>query len=108
MIRNTIILAFTLCSFFAIDSLAWTLNKSDADWDVELSQAEQSKFDIFQNAITHDNLNPRDAANRAGDTDFKRLSDNSYQIRLSKRARVKMWINWDDQTVTIAQVGGHT
>jgi hypothetical protein len=88
--------------------LAWTLDKSGVSWDVELTQAEQSKFDIFQNAIANDNLSPRDAAQRAGDTNFKRLSDGSYQIRLSQRARVKMYIDWGAEHVRIVQVGGHT
>lgn len=89
-------------------SLAWVLDKSNVDWRVELSQAEQSRFDIFQNAIANHNLNPREAAALAGDTDFKKLSDGYYQIRLSQRARVKMDIDWVRELVKILQVGGHT
>lgn len=94
--------------FLSINALAWTLDKSNVDWDVQLTQSEQARFDVFQNAIVNDNLSPRDAAHRAGDTDFKRLSDGTYQIRLSKHARVKMSIYWDEQHVKILQVGGHT
>jgi hypothetical protein len=102
------IFAMFAMALFAVNGFAWTLDKSEVDWDIELTQAEQAKFDIFQNAIQNDGMSPRDAANLAGDTNFKRLSDGSYQIRLSQRARVKMWINWDAQTVRIVQVGGHT
>jgi len=105
---RAVIFPFLSMLFFSMSASAWTLDKSDVDWGVELTQSEQSKFDIFQNAIASDNLSPRDAAQRAGDTDFKRLSDGSYQIRLSKRARVKMYINWEQQHVRIVQVGGHT
>lgn len=109
----TSIFSFRRIMMFAVflvslNSFAWTLDKSQVDWDVELTQSEQSKFDIFQNAIANDNMSPRDAANLAGDTNFKQLSDGSYTIRLSQRARVKMWINWDRQICEIVQVGGHT
>ncbi|OPZ23243.1 MAG: hypothetical protein BWZ03_00588 [bacterium ADurb.BinA186] len=61
-----------------------------------------------KNAIVNDNLSPRDAANRAGATDFKPLSNRSYQIKQRKQACVKMSIYWDEQHVKILQVGGHT
>lgn len=104
-------LFFSLLSFLFLSTniYAWTLDKSRVDWSrTKLTKVEQIKFDIFQNAIHHLKLDPRAAAEKAGDTDFKRISDGTYQIRLSKKARVKFLIDWTRKIVTILQVGGHT
>lgn len=99
------VLVGTLASFTAS---AWTLDTSEASWKADLTDAEQEKYDLFTDAIDTDNLNPKDAARQAGDTNFKKLSDGSYQIRLSKSNRVRMWIDWKNQICKIVQVGGHT
>jgi Mannan-binding protein len=72
----------------------------------QLTPSEQARFDTFQNAIANRGLNPRDAARELGSADYKRLSGNQYQIRLSQGNRVTFLV--EGYTVKILQVGGHT
>jgi len=73
-----------------------------------LTEVEQQKFDIFQNAIHNDGLPPWEAASLLGDANYKILGDKVkiYQIRLSGGQRVHFEI--EGNIVIIRQVGGHT
>lgn len=86
----------------------WKLDKSKATFKV-LTSAEQQVFDTFQNAIHHHGMSPKDAAIKAGDTNYKFLSNakiQNFQIRLSQSQRVSGEISGN--TAIIRQVGGHT
>ena len=86
----------------------WKLDKSRATYK-ELTPAEQYVFDEFQNAIKNEGKSPRDAAEMAGASDYKRMKDkkvNRFQIRLSQGQRVSFEI--EGKNVIIRQVGGHT
>ena len=87
--------------------MPWTLDKSVAEY-ATLTNAEQAKFDIFQNAIQNQQKHPKQAAEEAGDTDYKLLQGDQYQIRLSQGNRVTFRVNPTTQVVMILQVGGHT
>ncbi|MGE8047756.1 RHS repeat-associated core domain-containing protein [Pseudomonas monteilii] len=87
----------------------WKLDKSNVDFkEFVLTKAEQKSFDIFQNAIHHDGVSPKDAAQWMGDANYKLLQKktNLYQIRLSGGKRVTFTI--EDKRAIIRQVGGHT
>lgn len=86
----------------------WKLDKSKATFKV-LTSAEQQVFDTFQNAIHHHGMSPKEAAIKAGDTNYKFLSNakiQNFQIRLSQSQRVSGEISGN--TAIIRQVGGHT
>ncbi len=90
--------------------MPWRIDKSRAQFGY-LTNAEQNKFDAFQDAL-HTGLasHPKEAARIAGDTDYKMLSggSNQYQIRLSQGTRATFRIHETEQRVEIMQVGGHT
>jgi mRNA-degrading endonuclease RelE of RelBE toxin-antitoxin system len=87
----------------------WTVVKEKKNfklWDT-LTQSEQNKWDAFQDTVragTH----PKEAAREIGDSDYKCLQGNQYQIRLSQHNRATFLVDDTTQTVTILQVGGHT
>ena len=85
----------------------WRLNKRGARFR-KLTPAGQATFDRFQNAIANKGMNPVDAARLAGDTQYKRLQGNQYQIRLSQKDRATFKIDRANHVVIILQVGGHT
>jgi mRNA-degrading endonuclease RelE of RelBE toxin-antitoxin system len=85
----------------------WRLDKTGAKFR-ELTKVEQAKFDIFQNAIANRGLSPKDAAAEVGDSNYKRLQGNQYQIRLSQSNRVTFLVDDQNHVVKILQVGGHT
>jgi len=85
----------------------WNLDKSRARFG-HLTRVEQEKFDIFQNAIHNEGVSPKEAADRMGDADYKRLQGDQYQIRLSQRNRATFLVDNVHHIVTILQVGGHT
>lgn len=87
--------------------MPWTVDKSSAEFGV-LTNSEQYKFDQFQNAIEHNNKHPKEAAKEAGDTDYKCLTGNQYQIRLSQGTRATFLVEDMIQRVKVLQVGGHT
>jgi mRNA-degrading endonuclease RelE of RelBE toxin-antitoxin system len=88
--------------------MPWTIDKSKADYKV-LTNAEQNKFDAFQNAIQNNQMSPKDAAESTGPgADYKCLQGDQYQIRLSQGNRATFTVDNDARTVTILQVGGHT
>lgn len=88
--------------------MAWRLNKRNARFIKSLTPSEQAKFDAFQNAIHNRGLHPKDAAKEAGDSDYKNLIGDQYQIRLSQGSRVTFRVSTTNNTVSILQVGGHT
>jgi mRNA-degrading endonuclease RelE of RelBE toxin-antitoxin system len=100
--RTTVTNAASLCSCGE-----WKLDKKGAAFFI-LTNAEQAKFDVFQNAINNKGHHPKEAARIAGDTDYKQLYGNRYQIRLSQSNRVFFTINAQNHIVKITQVGGHT
>jgi hypothetical protein len=53
---------------------------------------------------------PKEAAEIAGDTKYRRLGGtvNQYEIRLSGGTRATFLVDTATQTVTMLQVGGHT
>ncbi|RCJ38861.1 hypothetical protein A6769_07425 [Nostoc punctiforme NIES-2108] len=85
----------------------WALDKKGAKFN-PLNKAEQSKFDKFQNAIANKGLSAKDAADEIGDSNYKKLQGNQYQIRLSKNNRVTFLVEDDTHTVKLKIVGGHT
>ncbi|MEA5497716.1 hypothetical protein VB834_03365 [Limnoraphis robusta Tam1] len=105
-----LVLFFVLTSSFLSfpgKAFAWTVNKKNAEFG-QLTKAEQAKFDIFQDEIHNHGLHPKDAAKEAGDTDYKQLKGNQFQIRLSGRERATFLVDDENEIVTILQVGGHT
>ncbi|MEH1840034.1 MAG: mannan-binding lectin [Nostoc sp.] len=85
----------------------WDLDKKGAVFN-HLNDAEQRKFDTFQNAINNRGLSAKDAAHEIGDSDYKKLQGNQYQIRLSRNNRVTFLVEDDTHIVKILIVGGHT
>ncbi|MEH2210679.1 mannan-binding lectin [Nostoc sp.] len=85
----------------------WDLDKKGAIFN-DLNKAEQDKFDRFQNAIKNRGLSARDAALEIGDSNYKKLQGNQYQIRLSQSNRVTFLVENDTHIVKIKIVGGHT
>lgn len=74
-----------------------------------MTEAEQKVFDVFQNAIHHFGMSPKDAAMLAGASNYKLLSNSkvdNFQVRLSKAQRVSGEI--EGKVAIIRQVGGHT
>lgn len=89
-------------------SKGWTLDKSNATFKM-LTDSEQKVFDVFQNAIHHFGMSPKDASMLAGASNYKLLSNNkvdNFQVRLSKGQRVSGEI--EGKTAINRQVGGHT
>jgi hypothetical protein len=86
----------------------WRLDKTRARFSRDLTFAEQQTFDTFQNAIQHHGMHPKDAAKQAGDTNYKCLAGDQYQIRLSQGNRATFRVHTTGKTVEILQVGGHT
>ncbi|MDF9409746.1 MAG: hypothetical protein A4E52_00787 [Pelotomaculum sp. PtaB.Bin013] len=84
----------------------WTLNKENAVF-VEMTKAEQDKFDEFQNAINNDGMHPREAAEQIGDAEYENLGGTRFSIRLSRGARAYFDVDNDNQVVTIVRVGDH-
>jgi hypothetical protein len=88
--------------------MPWTLDKSRADFISDLTKTEQDLFDRFQNAIANEGVHPKQAAERAGSTDYKNLRGDQFQIRLSGAKRATFEVDKDAEVCTILQVGGHT
>ncbi|MEX5507354.1 hypothetical protein Q1J61_26525 [Pseudomonas putida] len=89
-------------------SKEWEFDKSKASFNV-LTEAEQKVFDVFQNAIHHFGMSPRDASMLAGASDYKFLTNKKvdhFQMRLSKGQRVSGEI--EGKKAIIRQVGVHT
>ncbi|MEM8558913.1 MAG: hypothetical protein AAGG50_13925 [Bacteroidota bacterium] len=87
----------------------WKIDKSRAKFSRQgLTAAEQNKFDAFKIAVHQRGMHPKDAAKAAGDTNYKQLIGDQYQIRLSQGNRVTFTVNTTTETVHILQVGGHT
>jgi hypothetical protein len=87
--------------------MAWKINKSGAKFSAELTDADQKKWDAFQNEVHH-GTHPKEAAKKHRCDDYKVLSGNQYQIRLSGKQRATFLVDEKTQTVTVKQVGGHT
>lgn len=89
--------------------MPWRLDKRNARYHKGgLTSSEQAKFDVFQNAIHNRGMHPKDAAKETGDTDYKNLTGDQYQIRLSQGTRVTFRVRDSLNLVEILQVGGHT
>ena len=88
--------------------MAWRIDKSKAAFSKELTASDQTKWDAFQNAIHNKKMHPKDAATAARCDDYKVLSGNQYQIRLSGKMRATFLVDEKAQLVTVKQVGGHT
>ena len=74
----------------------------------QLTDSEQAKYDAFKNAIAHKGLSPKESAEEIGDSQFKRLQGNQYQVRISGGKRVTFTVDWGRKEVRILQAGGHT
>ena len=89
----------------------WTFDKSQIRHVIpfnQLTAAERNTYYRFLDGI-RDGFPPKEAARRAGDTDFKQFRRTGlYQIRLSRNNRITFTINDTDKVVTIRDVGGHT
>ncbi|MFC6066075.1 hypothetical protein [Streptomyces ochraceiscleroticus] len=91
--------------------MPWTFDKSRMEVNGQLTASEQEKFDIFQNAIQSEGLHPAQAAARAGDTNYKRLQGDQFQIRLSQGSRATFLVldaGGGNGTVEMLQLAGHT
>lgn len=88
--------------------MPWTLDKSRANFVSDLNATEQGVFDRFQNAIANDGLHPKLAAEQAGNTDYKNLQGDQFQIRLSGQKRATFLVDKTTEVCTILDVGGHT
>jgi hypothetical protein len=91
--------------------MPWTFDKSRMQVTGQLTASEQEKFDIFQNAIQSEGLHPRQAAERAGATNYKNLLGDQFQIRLSQSARATFRVLDDgggNGRVEMIDLGGHT
>ena len=74
--------------------------------------APQRNLDDFQNAIHHEGKHPKDAAS-TWDSNYKSLGASGpdgelHQIRLNQDQRANFWVNPENHTVKMAQIGGHT
>lgn len=90
--------------------MPWSLDKTSAIYHItNLDRVAQEKFDRFQNAIHHQGLHPRVAAEALGDVDYKCLNGtNIFQFRLTRYHRVHFLLDEATQTVRVLGVGGHT
>ena len=88
--------------------MAWKIDKSKAKFSDELTDSDQKKWDAFQNAIHNKKMHPKDAATAARCDQYKQLTGNQYQIRLSGKMRATFLVDEDKEVVTVKQVGGHT
>ena len=62
--------------------MPWTLDKKRAKFSPELTDSDQNKWDEFQDLV-HKGTSPVDAAKKARCDDYKKLTGDQYQIRLS-------------------------
>jgi hypothetical protein len=88
--------------------MPWHVDKSKAVFSPELTKSDQDKWDLFQNAIQSKHMHPKDAAKSARCDDYKVLSGNQYQVRLSGKMRATFLVDEKAELVTVKQVGGHT
>ena len=91
--------------------MVWTLDKTKLNGNVgQLTNSEQNRYDTFQNEIVANGVHPREAAARAGDTNYRKLAgtENQFEIRLSQGARATFLVDDAAQVVSILQIGGHT
>lgn len=95
--------------------MPWTLDKTHASFSnwFTMNQSERDNWDTFQNAVNQ-GLHPASAAARVGtvahkaNADYKCLTGDQYQIRLSYNNRATFRVIESTQTVVVLQVGGHT
>ena len=87
--------------------MPWRIDKSKAKFST-LEKTEQDKWDAFQNAVHSKHMHPKEAAKAARCDDYKVLTGNQYQIRLSKGNRATFLVDEKAELVTVKQVGGHT
>jgi hypothetical protein len=94
----------------------WSLDKTGAKFNKNLTDAAQGKWDEFQNAIYHHGLPPQNAAAAIGGANLKRLAPvmvegkslGQFQIRLSLAERATFTADYSAKVVKVIQVGGHT
>jgi hypothetical protein len=86
--------------------MPWTLNKNSVTPNVNLSNVEQGHLNDFMNAVRN-GTHPKTAA-ASWDSDYKNLTGDQYQIRLSQANRATFLVNNTTQVVTMTAVGGHT
>jgi murein DD-endopeptidase MepM/ murein hydrolase activator NlpD len=84
----------------------WTLDETSAK-EKDLTDVEKTKFNIFKNAV-RSGLHPKQAADKMGDANYKKLLKNQYEIRLSQAGRATFTVDSKAHKVKILQVGGHT
>ena len=110
ILRITTLLAVAVLiaaqSFSVLAADGWKLDKSKAKFG-QLEKSEQAVFDRFQNAVKK-GMHPKEAAKQAGDTNYKKLSGDQYQIRLGGKQRATFIVDEAKKVCTIKQVGGHT
>lgn len=85
--------------------MPYTLNKNGVTPSRRLTNAEQDHLNEFMNRIRNEGISPKDACS-GWDSQYKNLTGNQYQIRLSKNNRATFTVV--GTTVTMLQVGGHT
>jgi hypothetical protein len=86
--------------------MPWTLNKNGVRPSLPLTATEQGHLNKFMDSVRAGN-SPKDAAS-GWDSQYKKLVNDQYQIRLSKKNRATFTVNTTTQVVTMLQVGGHT
>lgn len=85
----------------------WSVSKKQAYFTKSLTETEQFKFDVFQDAIHHYQVSAPFAAGLMGRSNHKQLGTSGiWQVRLSGGGRMTYVVN--ESVVMIRDVGGHT
>lgn len=87
--------------------MGWTIDKTKARFG-NLGNAAQAKWDAFQNAVRDSGRHPAEVASQIGDSNYKALNQEVYQIRLGYADRATFTLDEVASVVRVLQVGGHT
>lgn len=89
----------------------WTVEYRNKKTEKSVQSLEKTSLDVFEkfvDGITKKGLHPKTAAEAAGDTNYKSLKGNQFQIRLGGKDRATFILDDKAKKVTIVDVGGHT
>ena len=95
---------------------AWTVDDSvqrqkyDKNKHIPVPAAAMEKYFEWRRKITQENLHPKEAAKKVGDTHYEPLNGEhkgEFTIRINQEHRVAFTIDDDKKTVNVFVVGGH-
>lgn len=94
----------------------WTINDDkprrifEGDKHTPVPAAGMRKYYEWRRLIHAEHRHPKDAAERVGDLNYKKLSGamNQHEIRLTQGHRATFTINNERQHVEVLRIGGHT